>query len=74
MPPIYKLSLFYCLSQIYVFFPDETKVGVKIMKTYTNRIKEEGVHWAILVVQRSLTPFAKICMSKISTKLYLEVF
>lgn len=60
--------------QLYVFFPDEVKVGVKTMKTYTNRMKEEGVHRAILVVQQNLTPFARTCVSEISTKFHLEVF
>ncbi|KAI3460617.1 hypothetical protein Pfo_017280 [Paulownia fortunei] len=61
-------------DQIYVFFPEEPKVGVKTMKTYTNRMKEEGVHRAILVVQQNLTPFARTCISEISTKFHLEVF
>lgn len=61
-------------DQIYVFFPEEQKVGVKTMKTYTNRMKEEGVHRAILVVQQNLTPFARTCISEISTKFHLEVF
>ena len=60
--------------QLYVFFPEEQKVGVKTMKTYTNRMKEEGVHRAILVVQQNLTPFARTCVSEISTKFHLEVF
>lgn len=57
-----------------MFFPDEPKVGVKTMKTYTNRMKEDNVHRAILVVQQNLTPFAKTCISEISTKFQLEVF
>lgn len=61
-------------DQIYVFFPDEAKVGVKTMKTYTNRMKEDNVNRAILVVQQSLTPFARTCVSEISTKFHLEVF
>ncbi|KAL8459552.1 hypothetical protein ACS0TY_036058 [Phlomoides rotata] len=60
--------------QIFVFFPDEPKVGVKTMKTYTNRMKEDNVHRAILVVQQNLTPFAKTCISEISSKYQLEVF
>ncbi|KAL8482038.1 hypothetical protein ACS0TY_027676 [Phlomoides rotata] len=61
-------------EQIYIFFPEEPKVGVKTMKTYTNRMKEENVHRAILVVQQNLTPFARTCISEISTKFQLEVF
>lgn len=57
-----------------MFFPDEPKVGVKTMKTYTNRMKEDNVHRAILVVQQNLTPFAKTCISEISAKYQLEVF
>ncbi|KAI4376599.1 hypothetical protein MLD38_005710 [Melastoma candidum] len=61
-------------DQIYVFFPEEAKVGVKTMKTYTNRMKSENVFRAILVVQQNLTPFARTCISEISTKFHLEVF
>ncbi|KAK9108081.1 hypothetical protein Syun_024092 [Stephania yunnanensis] len=59
---------------IYVFFPEEPKVGVKTMKTYTNRMKSENVFRAILVVQQQLTPFARTCISQISSKFHLEVF
>ncbi|CAL0331074.1 unnamed protein product [Lupinus luteus] len=61
-------------DQIYVFYPDEAKVGVKTMKTYTNRMNSENVFRAILVVQQNLTPFAKTCVSEISGKFHLEVF
>ncbi|KAI3464449.1 hypothetical protein Pfo_021112 [Paulownia fortunei] len=49
-------------DQIYVFFPEEHKVGVKTMKTYTNRMKEEGSVCSVT------------CISEISTKFHLEVF
>lgn len=62
------------MCQIYVFFPEESKVGVKTMKTYTNRMKTESVFRAILVVQQNLTPFARTCISEISSKFHLEVF
>ncbi|GAB4857499.1 DNA-directed RNA polymerases II and IV subunit 5A [Ancistrocladus abbreviatus] len=61
-------------GQIYVFFPEEQKVGVKTIKTYTNRMKSENVSRAILVVQQNLTPFARTCLSEISSKFQLEVF
>eukprot|EP00262_Sarcandra_glabra_P000551 TRINITY_DN10646_c0_g1_i1.p1 TRINITY_DN10646_c0_g1~~TRINITY_DN10646_c0_g1_i1.p1 ORF type:complete len:204 (-),score=34.79 TRINITY_DN10646_c0_g1_i1:86-697(-) len=61
-------------NQIYVFFPEEQKVGVKTIKTYINRMKSENVSRAILVVQQNLTPFAKTCISEISSKFQLDVF
>lgn len=61
-------------NQIYVFFPDEPKVGVKTLKTYIERMKSENVIRAILVVVENLTPIARNCMSEIATKFQLEVF
>ncbi|KAJ7969580.1 DNA-directed RNA polymerases II and IV subunit 5A [Quillaja saponaria] len=61
-------------DQIYIFFPEEPKVGVKTMKTYTNRMKSENVFRAILVVQQNLTPFARTCIAEIQSKFQLEVF
>ncbi|GAV91188.1 RNA_pol_Rpb5_C domain-containing protein/RNA_pol_Rpb5_N domain-containing protein [Cephalotus follicularis] len=61
-------------DQIFVLFPDEQKVGVKTMKTYTNRMKAENVFRAILVVQHNLTPFARTCINEIASKFHLEVF
>ncbi|CAN1215212.1 DNA-directed RNA polymerases II and IV subunit 5A [Linum perenne] len=75
----FSISLLDTLSsfsslQIYVFFPEEAKVGVKTMKTYINRMKSEDVLRAILVVQQHLTPFARTCISEMSNKFQLEVF
>ncbi|KAJ7560769.1 hypothetical protein O6H91_04G145100 [Diphasiastrum complanatum] len=61
-------------ERIFVFFPEEAKVGVKTIKTYAERMKSENVHRAILVVQQNLTPFAKQCLSEMSSKYHLEVF
>ncbi|KAK4778000.1 hypothetical protein SAY87_018187 [Trapa incisa] len=61
-------------DQIYVFLPEEPKVGVKTIKTYTNHMKNENVWRAILVVQQNLTPFARTCINEISSKFHLEVF
>ncbi|KAG2720087.1 hypothetical protein I3760_02G019400 [Carya illinoinensis] len=61
-------------DQIYIFFPEEQKVGVKTMKTYSQRMKSENVFRAILVVQQNLTPFARSSINEISTKFHLEVF
>ncbi|KAJ0264713.1 DNA-directed RNA polymerases II and IV subunit 5A [Hirschfeldia incana] len=61
-------------DQLYVFFPEESKVGVNTMKVYTNRMKSENVNRAILVVQQNLTPFARNCISQIASLFHLEVF
>ncbi|CAN6447558.1 unnamed protein product [Victoria cruziana] len=61
-------------DRIFVFFPEEAKVGVKTIKTYTERMKSENVFRALLVVQQNLTPFARQCVQEISVKFHLEVF
>ncbi|KAI3925912.1 hypothetical protein MKW98_028048 [Papaver atlanticum] len=61
-------------DQIYVFFTDEARVGVRALKTYINRMKNDDVNSAILVTQQSLTPFAKTCISEFSSMYHLEVF
>ncbi|KAL4197964.1 hypothetical protein AMTRI_Chr03g43480 [Amborella trichopoda] len=61
-------------DQIYVFFPEEQKVGVKSIKTYAERMKSENVFRAILVLQNNLTPFARQCVQEIATKFHLETF
>ncbi|PHU18026.1 DNA-directed RNA polymerases II and IV subunit 5A [Capsicum chinense] len=61
-------------DQIYVFFLEEPKVGVKTMKTYTELMKKEDDFQAILIVQQNLTPFGRTYISEISTQFHLEVF
>ncbi|PRQ57203.1 putative DNA-directed RNA polymerase [Rosa chinensis] len=61
-------------DQIYVFFPDEPKVGAKTMKSYITRMNQENVIRAILVVQQNLTPFAKTSISEMGSKYHLENF
>ncbi|EYU23925.1 hypothetical protein ABFS82_14G315400 [Erythranthe guttata] len=61
-------------DQIFVFFPDDPKVGVKPITISTKRMADEGVRRAILVVQQGLTPFAKNCISEISSKFHVEYF
>lgn len=61
-------------TQIYIFFPEEPKVGIKTLDTYKKRMKSENVFRAILVVQQNLTPFARTSIGEISSKVHLEVF
>ncbi|KAJ8867717.1 hypothetical protein PR048_031520 [Dryococelus australis] len=46
-------------DQMFVFFPDEPKIGIKTIKTYCQRMQEENIHRAIIVVQQGMTPSAK---------------
>ncbi|KAK9927898.1 hypothetical protein M0R45_025061 [Rubus argutus] len=61
-------------DQIYVFFPNEAKVGVTTMRDYTKRMQSQNVFRAILVSQTKLTPFATRCISEMSSKFHMEVF
>merc|ERR1719399_2694533 len=52
-------------EQIFVFWPSDPKVGVKPIKRYMERMNEEDVKCAILVVQQNLTAFARQALSEI---------
>eukprot|EP00238_Polyblepharides_amylifera_P014042 CAMPEP_0196576568 /NCGR_PEP_ID=MMETSP1081-20130531/5789_1 /TAXON_ID=36882 /ORGANISM="Pyramimonas amylifera, Strain CCMP720" /LENGTH=186 /DNA_ID=CAMNT_0041895207 /DNA_START=248 /DNA_END=808 /DNA_ORIENTATION=- len=61
-------------EQIFVFFPDEPKVGVKTIKTYAQYMKDESVSRAILVVQISLTPHARQSLVEVQSRFLMEHF
>jgi DNA-directed RNA polymerases I, II, and III subunit RPABC1 len=61
-------------DQIYVFFPEEDKVGVHTFRTYTKRMNSENVYRAIIVCQTRLTNQARNSISDIASKFHLEVF
>ena len=63
----------YVYAQIFVFFPEEEKVGVKTIKTYAERMRNEGVSRAIMVTIANMTPFAKQCLAEMAPKYYIEV-
>ncbi|PKA55370.1 hypothetical protein AXF42_Ash004009 [Apostasia shenzhenica] len=61
-------------DQIYVFFPNDEKVGMKHIKKYVELMKSENVPRALLVVQQNLTPFARSYLQELVPKYHLEVF
>ncbi|KAK1416872.1 hypothetical protein QVD17_25989 [Tagetes erecta] len=61
-------------DQIYVFFPDDLKIGVKIIKNYVIRMENENIRRAIVVVRLGLTPSAKACQTEIAGRFHVEVF
>lgn len=40
-------------------FPEEPKVGIKTIKMYCQRMQEENITRALIVVQQGMTPSAK---------------
>ena len=57
-------------DQLFVFFPEDEKVGVKPIKTYCERMKAQNVFRAIIVVKVNLTPFAKQAIREMSPRGY----
>ena len=60
-------------TQIFVFFPEDDKVGVKSIKTFAERMRNEGVSRAVMVTQANMTPFARQCLAEMQPKYYIEV-
>jgi DNA-directed RNA polymerase I, II, and III subunit RPABC1 len=46
-------------DQMYVFFPDEAKVGQKTIEAYIKKLESENITRAIIVVQQGMSPRAK---------------
>lgn len=46
-------------DQIFVFFSDELRIGVKPIKAYLERMEKQKINRAVLVCGGGITPFAK---------------
>lgn len=58
---------------MFVFFPEEPKIGIKTIKTYCQRMQEETITRAIIVVQQGMTPSAKqVCLFCFSIYVYIN--
>ncbi|XP_020322963.1 DNA-directed RNA polymerases I, II, and III subunit RPABC1 isoform X3 [Oncorhynchus kisutch] len=57
-------------DQMFVFFPEEPKVGIKTIKMYCQRMQEENITRACIVVQMGMTPSAK--QGPVRTPLFLS--
>ncbi|CAG2102240.1 unnamed protein product, partial [Medioppia subpectinata] len=61
-------------DQMFVFFPDEPKIGIKTVKNYCQRMQEENISRACIVVQVGMTPSAKQALTDMAPKYILEQF
>merc|ERR1712027_143493 len=61
-------------DQMFVFFPEDLKIGIKTIKAYSKRMQEENITRAIIVVQQGMTPSAKQSLSDMAPKYILEHF
>jgi len=46
-------------DQMFVFFPEDPKVTIKTVKVYCQRMQEENITRAIIVIQTTMTPSGK---------------
>jgi len=63
-------------DQLFVFFPEDTKekVSLKAITVITDRMKDEAVTNAILVVKVDLNPYAKQAVQEFSDSFRIEHF
>jgi DNA-directed RNA polymerase I, II, and III subunit RPABC1 len=61
-------------NQLFVFFPEDEKVGVKPIKVYTDRMRAENVGNAIMILRVDITPFAKQAVQEMSDSFRIEHF
>ncbi|KAJ1463151.1 RNA polymerase Rpb5, C-terminal domain-containing protein [Pelagophyceae sp. CCMP2097] len=61
-------------DQVFIFLPDEDKVGVKTIKGYCDMMKEANVAHAVLVVKLGVTPFARTALQEMASTFLIEHF
>jgi len=61
-------------DQLFVFFPEDRKIGIKTIKAYCQRMQEENITRAVIVVQDGMTPSAKQALLDMAPKYILEQF
>lgn len=61
-------------NRLFVFFPEDSSVGVKPVRTYLERMNEHSVFRCIVVVRQSLTPSAAKVMASLAPKYIMEQF
>ncbi|KNC86755.1 DNA-directed RNA polymerase I, II, and III subunit RPABC1 [Sphaeroforma arctica JP610] len=60
--------------RLYVFFPEDTKLGIPHIKAYSEEMEQNNVDRGIIVIRSSMTPFAKSKIDSLRPKIVLESF
>ena len=61
-------------NQLFVFFPEDERLGVKPIKTYLDRMRAENVMNGIIVLRVDITPYAKQALQEMSDQFRIEHF
>ncbi|MFH4976860.1 hypothetical protein AB6A40_003569 [Gnathostoma spinigerum] len=61
-------------DQMFVFFPEDAKIGIKTIKAICQQMQEQAITRAIIVVQAGMTPSAKQAIIDMAPKYALEQF
>uniref|UniRef100_A0A0N5ATW4 DNA-directed RNA polymerases I, II, and III subunit RPABC1 n=1 Tax=Syphacia muris TaxID=451379 RepID=A0A0N5ATW4_9BILA len=61
-------------DQMFVFFPEDAKIGIKTIKAICQQMQEQAITRAIIVVQAGMTPSAKQAIGDMAPKYMLEQF
>eukprot|EP00116_Pleurobrachia_bachei_P011617 sb/3471879/ len=59
---------------MFIFFPEEEKVGIKTIKAYFTKMQQENIMRSIIVVRGGLTPSAKGGINDMAPKYHMETF
>src|SRR6218665_3050120 len=58
-------------DQMYIFFSDDAKIGIKQVKMFCQRMQEDNITRAIIVVQQNMTPSARQAIVDMAPKYIL---
>jgi DNA-directed RNA polymerase I, II, and III subunit RPABC1 len=59
---------------MFVFFPEDPKIGIKTIKAICQQMQEQNITRAVIVVQQGMTPSAKQAIGDMAPKYTLEQF
>lgn len=59
---------------MFVFFPEDPKIGIKTIKAICQQMQEQTITRAVIVVQQGMTPSAKQAIVDMAPKYTLEQF